>query len=474
MNSTGGGPRVLDADALDGTTAGTVFARVRDECFISIWNPKRMRGACVLLQHLAVDAWLDQIQSQCGPFSDCELKAICKEQSAWLLQLRSCKVLGFKSVKWAPVVTAAEVFWNSESGVIRFAEEVKKSKSRVLVVDDSATIRKLLRSVIEQDSELEVIAEAAHPSQVESLVQQFKPDVMTLDIHMPDEDGVSLLSRLFPKYRVPTVMITSVGLAEGNLVLKALELGAVDYIQKPSLQELSLVSAVITEKIRVAAHAKLKPLESLMKRASLTREPDLLDFDRIFAFGASTGGTEALRNVLMSFPKHIPPVLVVQHIPAVFSTAFAKRLNELCPFEVKEAEDGDTVVPNQVLIAPGGKQMKLVRGRQGEWLVKINDDAPVNRHQPSVDYLFESIAKAGAKKVTAALLTGMGTDGARGLLQLKNNGALTLAQDEATSVVYGMPRAAVLLQAAQQVLPLQDIGAAMITSAQPLHRVKQG
>jgi two-component system chemotaxis response regulator CheB len=459
----------------------------RETVFVSIWNATQQRGAAALLKTLTVEAWFSQIAKFVGPAESCEVKAILQTGSPVISALRDLKKAGVKKVLVAETSGMAEIFWYGESGRIRFAEDVASielrgrgvapvplsdplsSKRRVLIVDDSATIRKLLRSVFAQDSDLEVVGEAEHPGQVESLIQKLRPDVITMDVHMPDEDGVSLFARLFPVYRVPTVMITSVSLAEGNHILRALELGAVDYIQKPSMNELSVLAPIIIEKIKVAASVKVKSgvEPKALKSAGWAHQPRL-DLDRLFVMGASTGGTEALRQVLMAFPQEIPPILIVQHIPAVFSTAFARRLNELCPFEVKEAEDGDSVLPNRVLIAPGGKQMAVMKGAQGDLKVRVTDDEPVNRHKPSVDYLFDSVSRLGLKRVSAAILTGMGSDGAQGLLKLKQVGAFTLAQDEATSIVYGMPRAAAMLGAALQVKPLHEIAEAMVRSAQKI------
>ncbi len=345
-----------------------------------------------------------------------------------------------------------------KTGRIRLENETlvqNSSKLKVLIVDDSATIRKLLSSLIATDPELEVVAMAEKPSEVEALLLKFKPDVMTLDIHMPEMTGVDLLRKLKPKYTVPTVMITSISKEEGPLVLDALEAGAMDYIQKPSMHELKNLAPVILEKIKIAARSRKtvkvkKPVQVLLKQ-NYTMDPD-----SFIAIGSSTGGTEALKDILTQLPEFIPPIVIVQHIPAVFSDAFARRINDLCPFHVKEAEDGDPVVPGVVLIAAGGKQMQIEKSGVG-LVARVKDAPPVNRHCPSVDVLFDSVAEINGKNILAIILTGMGADGAKGLLRLKNKGARTIAQNEESCVVFGMPRAAIQLGAAGEILALEDI-----------------
>ena len=324
-------------------------------------------------------------------------------------------------------------------------------KKKVLIVDDSATIRHLLRQILSKEGTLEVVAEAERPSQVEALIEQFQPDVITLDIHMPEMDGVTLLKKIYPKYQIPTVMISSISRAEGPQVLQALESGAVDYIQKPTLEELATLGPEIRERIRHAALSKKRIQKAVTKVQSRTYNPET-----IILIGASTGGTEALRHVFQSMPAQIPPILVVQHIPPVFSAAFASRLNQLCDFEVKEAQDGDEVRPNRILIAPGGKQMGMVK-RGEKLVVVINDDPAVNRHRPSVDYLFQSAANLKLPHLVVGILTGMGADGAKGMKTLRTMGARTVGQDEATCVVYGMPREAANLGAVEFVKPLEAV-----------------
>lgn len=326
---------------------------------------------------------------------------------------------------------------------------------RVMIVDDSKTIRDLLKRILSEDPGLEICGLAASAEEATELLPRVRPDVVTLDINMPGQSGVEWLEATLPRHAVPTVMISSLQLREGNEVFRALELGAVDYIQKPTLSELPVVGPLIREKVKEAASAKVfqRRAGPVVRRVSSGD----VDMRTILAIGASTGGTEALKAFMCGLPEEIPPTVIVQHIPPVFSKAFADRLNEMCPFEVKEAEDGDELRPSRVLIAPGGRQMKLHAVRGGGYCVRITDDPPMNRHKPSVDYLFHSVADLIGKNCVGVILTGMGADGAKGLLELRQKGARTLAQDEATSVVYGMPKAAFEMGAVEKVVPLDEM-----------------
>jgi two-component system chemotaxis response regulator CheB len=328
---------------------------------------------------------------------------------------------------------------------------------RVLIVDDSKTIRSLLRKILSMDPAVEVVGEAERPSQVEELIEKHKPTVITLDINMPEMDGVTLLSRYLPKYRIPTVMVTAISFQDGDQVLRALNLGAVDYIQKPSMEEMAAMSPLIIEKIKVASQVSLKS-ESSSKTAGtrLTLGSVPMDTSTLVAIGASTGGVQALDYFFSRLPRDIPPIVVVQHIPPVFSAAFAKRLNDSCPFEVLEAKDGDEIKAGRVLIAAGGTQMKVERSGGG-LRVKVFDGAPVNRHKPSVDVLFDSVAEVIGKRAIGVILTGMGADGAKGLLKMKQSGACTAAQDKDSCVVFGMPRAAIEMGAADEIKPLHEM-----------------
>lgn len=330
--------------------------------------------------------------------------------------------------------------------------EVLSSKIKVMIVDDSATIRSLLRKILSKDSRFEIVAEAGKPSEALEILKKVKPDVMTLDVHMPEMDGVTLLKRIYPLYKIPTVMITSVSREEGTFVLDALESGAVDYIQKPDAATLRNYELEIHEKVFTAAKSQFKKLNRSISRVV----GKIHNLESLVLIGASTGGTEALKTVLLGLPQEIPPILIVQHIPPVFSAAFASRLNEICPFNVKEAADGDEVKPNQVLIAPGGRQMGVKMMNQSLFIT-VKDEAPVNRHKPSVDFLFESVSRLKIPPAVAVILTGMGADGAKGMKKLRDLGFRTIGQDASTSVVYGMPKEAKLAGGVEFELPLENV-----------------
>lgn len=339
--------------------------------------------------------------------------------------------------------------------------KVDLNKIRVLVVDDSATVRKILVKIISEDKRFQVVGETANPLEVEKLIRELKPNLMTFDIHMPDMDGVTLLKKVFPLYKIPTVMISSISLEEGGYVLDALDNGAVDYIQKPNLNELSTQKAEICDRLFNASQAKAKKF--IHRTSPVAKINSLNSNDGLILIGSSTGGTEALRVVFENLPDQIPPILVTQHIPPVFSKALADRLNTLFQFTVKEAQNGDLVEPNHVYIAPGGKQMGVLY-KDKKLFINITDNAPVNRHKPSVDYLFESVVKAqlNLQPVIGVILTGMGGDGANGLKLLRDNGAITVGQDEMSSVVYGMPKVAFDLGAVEHQVPLTSVGSKII------------
>lgn len=334
----------------------------------------------------------------------------------------------------------------------------KPQKLRVLVVDDSPSIIKLLQKVLGDDPELEVVGGCLNPLDAEKMIEQLQPNVITLDIHMPHMNGVELLKRIWPKYQIPCVMVSAISMEDGPYVLDALEHGAIDYIRKPGMQELKKTAPLMVERIKAAGQANV----TARRKQSTNTAPAIevkgeLDLTRIIAIGSSTGGTEALRVLLTQLPATIPPIVIVQHIPPVFSRAFAERMNSLCRFEVKEAENNDEVKPNRVLIAPGGLQMRIVRDRS-TYRVIVEDAPPVNRHKPSVDVLFNAMSTEVGANSIGVILTGMGADGAQGLLAMRNKGSRTIAQDEETCVVYGMPREAVLAGGVEFVKPLSDIG----------------
>lgn len=447
LNELSPGDAFVSFHTTSGKCAGVYFSKrdvkttVLEDVFqkvVSELGPTEFIGAEIKI--ISVAATLEIIAEFFSAKKISNIKKIDKEGTVEVMFLPSLnKVRVSKEVKAAVVKT---------SGVI-------KEKFKILIVDDSKTIRNILSRIFSSDSAFEVCAMAEKPSEVEALILKHKPDVITLDIHMPEMDGVTLLKQIAPKYNIPTVMISSISMAEGPLVLEALENGAVDYIQKPELSEIEKVTPLIIEKVKTAARANMS--KSIKKKTSKSVQVSgKCDLKSLIVLGSSTGGTEAIREIITALPNEIPPMLIVQHIPAVFSAAFAKRMNDLCPFEVKEAEDGDEVRVNRVLIAPGGKQMKFVM-KNGKGYVEINDDEPVNRFKPSVDYLFYSVSKNLYTHTVAVILTGMGKDGAKGMLELKRNGVKTIAQDEFSSVVFGMPKEAIAIGAADYVEPLHEI-----------------
>lgn len=378
----------------------------------------------------------------------------------------------FSNIKPVIKENPLEVMFLPLLNKVRVSKDLPKiltRKYKVLIVDDSKTIRNILSRIFAQDKELEVCAMAEKPSEVEALILRHKPDLITLDIHMPEMDGVTLLKKIAPKYNIPTIMISSISMAEGPMVLEALENGAIDYIQKPELSEIDNLTPLILEKVKTAAKSNTNKSSRNYKiiKTNLTA-----DLDSLIVLGSSTGGTEAIKDILVGLPDKIPAMLIVQHIPAVFSAAFAKRMNELCAFEVKEAEDGDEVRSNRILIAPGGQQMKMIH-KNGKTTVEINDDAPVNRFKPSVDYMFSTVAKNIYTHTVAVILTGMGKDGAKGMLELRNQGVRTIAQDEFSSVVFGMPKEAIALGAAEFIEPLSSIAERITLLTKEKSKVKK-
>lgn len=343
----------------------------------------------------------------------------------------------------------------SVSACERSGERVK-----VLIIDDSPLIASILSNIFRSDPSFDVVGTVGLPSQVDAAIRNYRPDVITLDLHLPEMNGVDLLNQYLPKYQIPTVIVSSVSPDEGPLVLNALECGAVDYIQKPSAAEIDSTTPIILEKVKAAAQITPRSTH-LVGITKATPGPRPVDESRIIAIGSSTGGTKALREIFLRLPKRIPPVVVVQHIPAGFSAAFAERLNQICEFPVKEAANGDPLIPGRVLIAPGGRHMKVEKGEAG-YVVKIEDSSPVNSHRPSVDVLFGSIVESCGSGSVGVLLTGMGSDGAKGLLAMREKGCFTLAQDEASCVVYGMPQAAAQMNAATKVVSLLDIAQALV------------
>lgn len=327
---------------------------------------------------------------------------------------------------------------------------------RVLVVDDSLMFRKLLAQGLDSDPNIEVVADVGDVYEARDAILKFKPDVMTLDVEMPRMNGIEFLKRLMPQYPLPVVMISALN----NKVFDALEAGAVDFVNKPSNLTREQLNNFLTQelaaKVKIASTAKVGKLKRVDNTAIASHITAAGGKDRIVAIGASTGGTEAIFEVVKRFKRDIPGVVIVQHMPPGFTQMYADRLNNQCEVAVKEAQTGDRVMQGQVLIAPGDRQMRLVKVN-GVYQVECRGTEKVSGHCPSVDVLFSSVAKAAGNKAVGAILTGMGADGAKGLLEMRNAGALTVGQDEATCVVYGMPKVAFDIGAVQQQAPITAI-----------------
>lgn len=352
---------------------------------------------------------------------------------------------------------------------------------RVLIVDDSALIRQLLAELLRTDPGIEVVGTASDAYFARNKIKTLDPDVLTLDVEMPRMDGVTFLKNLMRLHPMPVVMVSSLTDRGAEVTLDALSLGAVDYLPKPKLDVATRLGEYrdeLIEKVRAAARARLRParpagdtlpLRAVQSISATAVVPRLapLNFrsaERLIAVGASTGGTEAIRELLMGMPPDAPGIVIAQHIPKVFSGPFAQRLDRICPVRVAEAEDGQEVRPGHAYIAPGDQHLIVVRSG-GRWICRLDEGPPVNRHRPSVDVLFRSVAQQAGHHAVGLLLTGMGKDGAQGLKEIQEAGGATLVQDEATSVVWGMPGEAVELGAADEVLPLSRLASRALECA---------
>ncbi len=354
------------------------------------------------------------------------------------------------------------------------------NKIRVLIVDDSALIRKMLSEMLASDPQIEVVGTAVDPFAAREKIKQLNPDVLTLDVEMPRMDGVTFLRNLMRLRPMPVVMVSSLTAKGADVTLQALEYGAIDFVTKPSadvVHNLQAYAEEIIAKIKVAACAKVRPLEDRL--AAKRDVPDKLSADAvinpssrprhyktteaIIAIGASTGGTEAIKDVIMQMPADAPGIVIAQHIPEAFSGPFAKRVDGVTAMSVCEASHGQQILPGHVYIAPGSHHL-LVKRNGARYVCELSDGPPVNRHRPSVDVLFRSVAQQVGPNAIGVILTGMGDDGARGLKEMQEAGARTIAQDEASSVVWGMPGRACELDAADSVLSLYKIAAAMMQS----------
>ncbi|MGH8516858.1 MAG: protein-glutamate methylesterase/protein-glutamine glutaminase [Panacagrimonas sp.] len=342
------------------------------------------------------------------------------------------------------------------------------NKIKVLVVDDSALMRKLLTEFLERDPQLEVVGSAPDPFVARDKIKQLAPDVITLDIEMPRMDGLTFLENLMRLRPMPVVMVSSLTERGAETTLQALELGAVDFVTKPKIDLEAGIRQYADElivKIKSAARARVRGINTLGGAAAAPRPSTLRKMlrttERLIAIGASTGGTEAIKDVLMGMPADAPAIVIAQHIPAAFSGPFAARMDRTCAMRVCEAADGQQIVPGHVYIAPGDWHLRVVRDG-ARYVCRLDQAAPVNRHRPSCDVLLKSVAENAGVNAGGAILTGMGDDGARGLLAMRETGCHTVIQDEASSVVWGMPGAAHKLGAAEQVLPLGRIADALL------------
>ena len=362
---------------------------------------------------------------------------------------------------------------------------------RVLIVDDSALVRRILTEVLSADPAIEVVGTASDAYVARERIKQLNPDVLTLDVEMPKMDGVTFLRNLMRLRPMPVVMVSSLTEHGAEVTLDALAVGAVDYLPKPKID----IAATLTDyadelraKIRSAAAARVRPYTGatspagaavaprLSVDAVLAKGPVRRQFrttDRIIAIGASTGGTEAIKEVLVQLPADTPGVVITQHIPKAFSTPFARRMDACCQMTVCEAADGQMILPGHVYIAPGDQHL-LVQRDGARYVCKLDDGPPVNRHKPSVDVLFRSVAQTAGRNAIGVILTGMGKDGAIGLKEMREAGSPTIAQDEATSVVWGMPGEAVTIGAAAEVLPLGQVAPRLSALAESMDLVRSG
>lgn len=352
-----------------------------------------------------------------------------------------------------------------------------KNQLRVLVVDDSSVVRQTLVDILEADPEIQVMGTASDPYIAAKKIALEVPDVITLDVEMPRMDGLTFLKKIMTQHPIPVVIISSLTAKGSETAIKALEYGAVEIVTKPSIgtkQFLEESAIQICDMVKAAAKARIrrrtnytppKPpanvapklsADAVLPKPTLTGSSMLRTTEKVVAIGASTGGTEAIRYILEQLPSNTPGIVIVQHMPEVFTRSFANRLNELCQITVKEAEDGDSVIRGRALIAPGNKHMLLKRSG-ARYYVEVADGPLVNRHRPSVDVLFRSTARYAGKNSIGIILTGMGADGAKGMLEMKEAGAHTVAQDERSCVVYGMPKEAVKLDAVEKIYNLEQI-----------------
>ena len=343
-------------------------------------------------------------------------------------------------------------------------------KIRVLVVDDSALVRSLLAGIINRQADMECVGAANDPLIAREMIRELNPDVLTLDIEMPRMDGIDFLGRLMRLRPMPVVMISTLTERGAEVTMKALELGAVDFVSKPRIgvvDGLGELSTQIVEKIRIASGAHIKRTLAVQSAKDKTGERSIatlsgrVSTEKLVFIGASTGGTEAIKEVLTQLPADFPGIVITQHMPPGFTTSFAARLDSLCRISVREAVNGERILPGHAYIAPGGTQFRIDRSG-ANYVAVVEDGEPVNRHKPSVEVLFKSGAKIAGRNAFGIMLTGMGNDGAKAMKEMKDAGSYNLVQDEASCVVFGMPKEAIAHGAADEVLPLRDIAGALI------------
>ena len=360
-------------------------------------------------------------------------------------------------------------------------------KIRVVVVDDSALVRSLLAEIINRQKDMECVGTANDPLVAREMIRELDPDVITLDIEMPRMDGIDFLGRLMRLRPMPVVMVSTLTERGAEITMKALELGAVDFVAKPRIgvaSGLSDLSDQIVEKVRIAASAHVRRAPALPTAATQAvpgaagaRAPvaaiGRVSTEKLICIGASTGGTEAIKEILTNLPADSPGIVITQHMPPGFTTSFAARLNSLCQIAVQEAVNGERILPGHAYIAPGGKQFRVSRSG-ANYVAVVEDGELVNRHKPSVEVLFKSIASVVGRNAYGVMLTGMGNDGAKAMREMKDAGSYNFVQDEASCIVFGMPREAILHGAADEVLPLSAIAPALIaklSSATDRYRV---
>ena len=350
------------------------------------------------------------------------------------------------------------------------------AKIRVVVVDDSALVRSLLTEIINRQPDMQCVGAAADPLVAREMIRELNPDVITLDVEMPRMDGLEFLSRLMRLRPMPVVMVSTLTEQGADITLRALEMGAIDYVAKPRIgitSGLNELAGDIVEKVRIAAAAHVKrlaaapaaPAQPVAHGAPPAEPPRAplprLSTEKIICIGASTGGTEAIREVLVPMPADSPAIVITQHMPPGFTTSFAARLNSLCKIRVEEARDGQRILPGHAYIAPGGRHLRIDRSGSN-YVAVVEDTEPVNRHKPSVEVLFRSAARVLGPNALGIMLTGMGGDGAQAMREMKDAGSYNYVQDEASCVVFGMPRMAIQAGAAHEVLPLSQIAPAVL------------